>query len=258
MDNYTKYISSLIKKPQILLPQKHLFLLSHMRANTSLMGHIIGDHDGINGYYEMHIGYYSWKSLIRQKLHYFSTHSDDKVKTYIFDKILHNGHGIAPAILNHKSCYFLICLREPLQTIKSAVSQFRKTHPTHEFTDVLVVCDYYIKRLEQLTTYGKALNGNYLYYDAASLVDATQNTLHKISDYLQLNTPLQPKFKTQKLTGKGNAGDHSGNLLHGQIVQKQQDYSDIIIPAHMVDNLSQHFDASRTSLISHCVYEQPL
>jgi len=34
-----------------------IFLLSYMRAFTSLAGHILGSHPRINGYYEMHISY---------------------------------------------------------------------------------------------------------------------------------------------------------------------------------------------------------
>ena len=34
---------------------QHIFLLSHMRANTSLISHILGSHPQISGYYEMHL-----------------------------------------------------------------------------------------------------------------------------------------------------------------------------------------------------------
>jgi len=50
-----------------------------MRANTSLFGHILGSSPEINGYYEMHISYYSWKSLIRQKLIYLENHQFKKI-----------------------------------------------------------------------------------------------------------------------------------------------------------------------------------
>lgn len=34
-----------------------IFLLSHMRAYTSLAGHNLGSHPSINGYYKMHISH---------------------------------------------------------------------------------------------------------------------------------------------------------------------------------------------------------
>jgi hypothetical protein len=43
-----------------------IFLLSHMRAFTSLAGHILGSHPQVNGYYEMHISYEDAFALDRQ------------------------------------------------------------------------------------------------------------------------------------------------------------------------------------------------
>ena len=49
-------------------PSEHhagIFLLSHMRAFTSLAGHILGSHPQINGY-EMHISHEDAAALDRQ------------------------------------------------------------------------------------------------------------------------------------------------------------------------------------------------
>lgn len=43
-----------------------IFLLSHMRACTSLAGHILGSHIRINGYFEMHISYENAAALDKQ------------------------------------------------------------------------------------------------------------------------------------------------------------------------------------------------
>ena len=42
-----------------------IFLLSHMRALTSLAGHILDLHPQINGYYEMHISYENASDLAK-------------------------------------------------------------------------------------------------------------------------------------------------------------------------------------------------
>jgi len=47
-------------------PYARIFLLSHMRAFTSLAGHILGSHPQINGYYEMHLSYEDASALDRQ------------------------------------------------------------------------------------------------------------------------------------------------------------------------------------------------
>ena len=50
------------------MPERYsrIFLLSHMRAFTSLAGHILGSHPAINGYFEMHISYDDASALDKQ------------------------------------------------------------------------------------------------------------------------------------------------------------------------------------------------
>jgi hypothetical protein len=77
-------------------PYARIFLLSHMRAFTSLAGHILGSHPQINGYYEMHISYEDASALDRQ-LEMFR--QDDVLKRdsrYLFDKLLHNDYALKP------------------------------------------------------------------------------------------------------------------------------------------------------------------
>ena len=135
--NASQMFRTLLKTPQILIPIEHLFLLSHMRANTSLFGHLLGSHPDISGYYELHIGYYSWKSLLREKLIYFSEHKYDSPKI-MFDKILHNDHEIENSILTHKHCRFILSLREPEQSIKSIVSMYIKKGAKHEDVEAAI------------------------------------------------------------------------------------------------------------------------
>ena len=43
---------NILRAFQLLTPLEPILLLSHMRANTSLFGHILGTHPEINGYHE--------------------------------------------------------------------------------------------------------------------------------------------------------------------------------------------------------------
>ena len=47
-----------------------IFLLSHMRAFTSLTGHILGSHPKINGFYEMHFSY-QYAAVLHKQLEFF-------------------------------------------------------------------------------------------------------------------------------------------------------------------------------------------
>ena len=131
--SYMQTIRSVAKNPSLLNGKKHLFLLSHMRANTSLMGHLLGSHPEINGYYEMHIGYYSAKSLLRQKALYCEAHSLKSNSTYMFDKVLHNEHEVTDSMLTNSRCHFLLSIRSPEYTVPSIVSLYRKAHPEQIF-----------------------------------------------------------------------------------------------------------------------------
>ena len=64
-----------------------IFLLSHMRAFSSLAGHILGSHPAINGYFEMHISYDDVSALDKQ-LDVLQEHEALKQNSHnLFDKL---------------------------------------------------------------------------------------------------------------------------------------------------------------------------
>jgi hypothetical protein len=253
MAEFFQLIKNVVLKPSILKHQNHIFLLSHMRANTSLLGHILGEHEEINGYYEKHIGYYSWKSLLRQKGLYFALHPKEPVKANIFDKLLHDGHEISDAILNRPNTKFLISLREPEISVKSAVSMFSKKLPDHEFTNPSIVCAYYMNRADSLVTYSQKLKNRYFYYDAEQLIENSSKTLEQISKYLGLTLPLKEKFTPKTLTGIGDGGDHTGNLLSGNIIKKSNIYEEIQLSDKQIDDLTKKYSEVRVILINNAI-----
>lgn len=233
--SYSQALRSIITTPSLLSSKKHLFLLSHMRANTSLMGHLLGSHKQINGYYEMHIGYYSLKSLMRQKILYSQEHSIKKNSIYMFDKVLHNEHYISERIQKHPKSHFLISLRAPEFTIPSIVSLYQKINPGHEFTNPEFASAYYCERLNLLADIASVKKFNYLYFDADAIKSKPALTLQKISQFLELETPLSTKYEKMHNTGKEKAGDSSSSLLQGEIIQSE------LIPAQVPYSESQYF-----------------
>ncbi|WP_143142102.1 hypothetical protein [Alteromonas sp. V450] len=212
-------IKSLAKNPSLLNGKKHLFLLSHMRANTSLMGHLLGSHPEINGYYEMHIGYYSSKSLLRQKALYCEAHSLKAKSTYMFDKVLHNEHEVTDAMLTNSRCHFLISIRAPEYAVPSIVSLYRKAHPKHEFIEPKSAAHYYCQRLEALASMVKRCAFDYLYLDADVIKVNPSETLERLTSYLALSSPLTSRYEKMHNTGKAKAGDSSSSLMSGEIIQ---------------------------------------
>jgi hypothetical protein len=215
------FMSSLLpnmkKTAAILAPKKHIYLLSHMRAYTSLFGHIMGSNPAICGYYEMHIGYYSWKSPIRQKLLYFQQENPKPGFSYMFDKILHNEHSVSLDVLNGNRARPIFCLRQPKDVIPSILKLYARIDPTHEFNGEAFATDYYIKRVAVLEAIAESLEQPFFYFDSDSLKRQTEQCLGSLSEWLQLATPLSDTYSLQKNTSRERYGDSSEALRAGRI-----------------------------------------
>jgi len=239
-----------LKTAAILLPKQHIFLLSHMRSYSSLFGHIMGSNPAICGYYEMHIGYYSWKSLIRQKLLYFENEAVKPGFSCMFDKVLHNEHSVSPKILNGRRIKTIFCLRRPQDTIPSILKLYQGIDPSHEFNSESFATDYYIQRLAALERIAAALEQDFFYLDAEAIRDNTEECLGNLSEWLQLGTPLSPTYELQMNTGKERYGDTSERIRTGRIADDgTSEYTDFQHDAALLDNAIRAHNRLRKLLI---------
>lgn len=243
---------TLLTKPGLHRYHKPIFLLSHMRANTSLFGHILGSNPKIVGYYEMHIGYYSWKSWIRQKLLYYKDHPLEPETRFIFDKVLHDFHEVDINLLNRAQAKVLFSVREPEQTIKSIVSQFRRERPGHEYCNADNAAHYYIGRLGSLIDMAAECD-EYFFYDADTIRENSDAILDSISQWLGLQTPLSKEFDNFHYSGKNDAGDLSGNLEKKKIVREKTDYSDIDLDQRLLSAAEGRYQEASKMLASKSV-----
>ncbi len=249
MTSLRNSLEVVLKRPNVLLNQKHLLLLSHMRANSSLISHLLGNHDEINGYYEMHIGYFSWKSLIRQKIEFYKSHPRQASSQYLFDKVLHSEHYVSPEVLGRDNVVPIFSIRNPNDTIPSIINLYRKVDQSHEFFTVQGAISYYDKRLDTLLELAKTIANQYLYLDAEAIKTRTNETLDYITRELDLSSPLQPTYKSNVKTGKGNSGDHSENLKKGFISREGSNYRDFKWPQGEQERLNKKYSEVRSELI---------
>ncbi len=239
-------LPSVQKAAAILLPKTHIFLLSHMRAYTSLFGHIMGSNPAICGYYEMHIGYHSWKSPIRQKLLYFRQEKPKPGFTCMFDKVLHNDHSVSLNVLNGRRAKVLFCLRQPQDVIPSILKLYREIDPNHEFNSESFATRYYIERLEMLKSIAEQIERGFFYFDAEALKLHSQECLDSLSEWLRLDTPLSDTYSLQKYTSKERYGDSSDALRAGRIRKDPSNYEQWPINEEtMRDAYSAYLDARR-------------
>jgi hypothetical protein len=244
-------LNALTTNPRLVLQHRNIFLLSHMRANTSLFGHLMGSHPQVQGYYEMHMGYYSWKSLWRQKLRHFADHAAKAQARWMFDKVLHDGHAVAMPLLQRPHSRTVVMLRSPAQSIKSLVVLYRETSPQLPEAQPEGAARYYIDRLDTLARIGQALPQRFFYLDAESLISDTAGALQVLGEWLALDGPIPTEYQTFANTGRGKSGDTSSRLKSGKVSRSSNDYADIQVPAGLMQEAEQAYKRHRASLVQH-------
>lgn len=241
---------NLFLHPKCIIPAKHVFLLSHMRANTSVLSHIIGSNENISGYYEQHLSYYSWKSLIKQKLLFHKMNPKEISTKIYFDKLLHNHLIINEKLLNADSttCFFM--LREPVASVKSIVALHRKIDSNDVYSNPENAVEYYISRAKKLVELAQSYSQKkpVYYIDTEQLTIRTDSCLEKIGHWLKLSEALQQSYKSFALTGKKKFGDVNSALSSGKITAQKQKY-DVEICDEDVSRLSDVYSECRAQLI---------
>lgn len=230
-------------------PHARIFLLSHMRAFTSLAGHILGSHPQINGYYEMHISYEEASALDKQ-LDVFQ--ESDALKTnsrYLFDKLLHNDYLLKPEQLGLAKIKILISLLEPEHTIKSIVHLFAQKEGEDLYASPIEAANYYIARVQALADFSRIASQPYYYFDAELLQCAPEKLLPRLSDWLELNTSLSEQYQIFSQTGQARKGDSSGRIHSGRIDRTAVDYSHVAIPEDVLRTARAVYQECRREII---------
>jgi hypothetical protein len=244
-------LAALLANPALVLRQRNILLLSHMRANTSLFGHLLGSHPLVEGYYEQHIGYYSWKSLWRAKALHFAEHAAKPGARWMFDKVLHDGHGINPSLLCRPSCRPIMMLRAPHQTLPSIVALYRKEHPDLPEARPEGATRYYVERLQSLAAIASRIGSKYCYLDAECLVEDTSRTLTTLGDWLGFEVPIPTQYEPFARTGRRDAGDTSSRLRAGRVVPADAGrYNDIAVPLDMLEGAEATYARCRALLLA--------
>lgn len=225
-----------------------IFLLSHMRAFTSLAGHILGSHPQINGYYEMHLSYAEAAALDRQLAAYLESDALKPGSRYLFDKLLHNDYVLAPAKLGLADMKILVSLRQPEPTIQSIVHLYRQKDGGDLFDSPEKAARYYIERVRALADFAKA-NPGYFYFDAELWQRAPEQLLPRLTAWLELDSPLSEQYRTFSHTGKPMKGDSSPRIHRGNIDKARSDYAHIVVPDEVLVEAGEVYRECREQVI---------
>ncbi|MCU7834374.1 MAG: hypothetical protein KZQ83_03890 [gamma proteobacterium symbiont of Taylorina sp.] len=229
---------------------QRIFLLSHMRANTSLIAHILGSHPQISGYYEMHLSYLCDDDFLKQQEVYSTQDSIKSSSRYLFDKLLHNDYQLLLDNFTTKQIKTLVSIRSADQTIKSIVNLFCNKNINHPYADPEQATQYYIDRIKTLAEFCQHNKGLYYYYDADYIRIEPQTILNHMQRWLELETPLTEQYQLFSLTGKARAGDSSIHLKKGIIVKRQNNYEHIAIPEHLLQRAVEQTQAHYQLIIA--------
>ncbi|TCS68993.1 hypothetical protein EDC61_1228 [Sulfuritortus calidifontis] len=233
-------------------PPKHharIFLLSHMRAFTSLAGHILGSHPQINGYYEMHISYEDASALDRQLEVFLEDETFKPGSRYLFDKLLHNDYALHPERLDLPEVKILVSLLEPEQTIKSIVDLFSQKPTPEPLAAPEAAADYYVARIQALAEFGRAASQPYFYFDAELFQRAPEALLPRLTHWLELDSPLSERYQIFSHTGKARKGDSSPRIHSGRIDRTPVDYSHVSVPQKVLDEACEVYRECRRQII---------
>jgi hypothetical protein len=227
-----------------------IFLLSHMRAYTSLAGHILGSHPQINGYYEMHLGYEDASALDRQLELYRQGDALKPNSRYLFDKLLHNDYALQPGRLGRVDIKILVSLAEPEHTIRSIVHLFAQKPDPDLYASPVEAAKYYVARVKALAEFCRTTDRPYYYFDAELWQRAPERLLPRLMGWLELDSPLSDRYEVFSQTGKVRRGDTSERMRSGGIDKARSDYAHVAIPQAVLDAAQEVYEACRLQIIS--------
>ncbi len=222
-----------------------------MRAYTSLVGHLLGSHPEIDGYYEMHLRYASPADLEVQRQRYGEHDRLKPGSRYLFDKLLHNDYTLAPERLDAAPLVVLTSLRPPAPTLRSIVSLFARKSGGDPYADPAGAAAYYIERLRMLATFAEQHAGGFHYFDAPLVLDDSARLLDTLGAWLQLATPLTQRYGTFARTGIPGAGDSSPAITSGRIVHEATGHADITLDSTVLRQAQAAYADCRARLIAH-------
>jgi hypothetical protein len=232
------------------VPRARIFLLSHMRAYTSLVGHLLGSHPEIDGYYEMHQSYRSAADLETQAQRYAEHDPPKAGSRYLFDKLLHNDYTLALEALDPAPTVVLMSLRPPAPTLKSIVSLFARKPGDDPYADPAGAAAYYVERLHALADFARRYTGRFHYFDAELVPDASERLLSTLASWLLLGSPLQANYRTFARTGAAGAGDSSPAIAAGRILRSADDHAEITLDAASLARAQTAYAECRRELIA--------
>jgi hypothetical protein len=202
---------------------KNLFILSHQRSRSTLLSHILGSSQYIEGYYEAHFSYHSNKDIFWRRFLYAGEHELNKNSLYFLDKVLHDENVIAEKFLKSPQNKFVFLSREPVGTISSLIQMYKnKGRGASEAERLEKASAYYLERLDSIQClWGKVPEESKVFIESECLISDSELELQKLQHFLDLPEPLNESYQSFKYTGVPVKGDPSENIKSQKIIKEK-------------------------------------
>jgi hypothetical protein len=197
----------------------------------------------------MHISYEDASALDRQLDVFLEGDVLKANSRYLFDKLLHNDYLLRPEQFGPAKIKILISLLEPEHTIKSIVHLFAQKEIEDLYASPVEAANYYIARTQALADFCRSVHQPYYYFDAEMLQRAPELLLPKLTDWLELDTPLSERYQVFSHTGKAGKGDSSQRIHRGSIDKTKVDYSHIAISQDVLRKAREVYQECRRQII---------
>ncbi|WP_071518433.1 hypothetical protein [Geitlerinema sp. PCC 9228] len=244
-----KDIYFVVRHPEIIFGKsKYLFIFSHMRSRSSLLSHILGSNPSICGYRELHKSYLNTMDLANMRIQLSRELSVNIDNKYLLDKILHNNCLIAPKIFKIAQPKVLFLLREPRGTIQSITHYMGYFRKKNKYQNPQEGLTYYCDRLACIKNYAQEMDCDSFFLDSDDIINNTDTVLAELSNWLQLEVPLEQNYQTFQKTGKAGHGDASPAIQAGT-VQKTSQSSEIEVSEEIVKQGQMSYQSCKEAIL---------
>lgn len=183
-----------------------VFILAHMRCGSTALSNVLCSRPEISGYGEAHIAYRSSRDLGRLVVNQLLRNAWKPRADLLFDKVLHNRHDVdVPEAFFGARAIFLC--RRPEDAIPSIRKLFTGLG-RDEYTTDDEAASYYETRVNRLADLWKAFPPDRrIGLDFEMLTGNTEESLDRISGFLEFEPPLQNSYKSHAASVAGGGGD---------------------------------------------------
>jgi hypothetical protein len=260
---YPLYNSICINKLEA--PQQVIFLLSHMRAGSTLCVNLLCTNPEIVGIGETGISYASASDfrILRGKV-YSRLSRLSVTEKYLLDNLNHNFHISNPEILLNENVKCIFLVRDSESTLSSLLNEKFIQHETQFLTIDPKLVDwkvrssaYYRKRLTQLMEYAEIINNKdkSLYINYKQLISDTQTVFDNLTSFLGIQSSFSEEYTPLSSKGLfgifGAVGDPvSKKITSGKIVKNPS--PKILLPPEISQECRETYQNINATLPKYC------